>query len=287
MSTTFQRLRSRLSKGDFHHTLGRFSIVRKAYSLSCYSQQQFHPHFYRNRLNPRENSFFFGISPQVCAQNICETGVSFGLRLPVPQVEQVYKFACKTPCHEPGFSDEFYADDVQDGQLKNGRYAFRGLVKHPQQCSVVTDLAQDPILLQIVRSYLKYWPSKLTYHLTWSFPLSLPVSEQKQLYPPLNYHYDVAGYNFMTAYFYITDIDATSGAHVMIERSHNKKPLSTLFTSCAAPQLAKQVIEHYGKESERIIEGKAGFGFVQDPSCFHKLLPPLKKRRLLLQIRYS
>jgi hypothetical protein len=89
----------------------------------------------------------------------------------------------------------------------------------------------------------------------------------------------------MTAFFYITDVDAYSGAHVMIKDSHNKKPLYMVFSS--ARHSDKVVLNHYGKENQIIIEGEKGFGFVQDPSCFHKLLPPVRADRLLLQIRYS
>mgnify|MGYP001796294078 FL=1 len=199
----------------------------------------------------------------------------------------MYRYACETHCHAPGHEGEIYVADVQNGQLKGGRIVFRGLVNHPERCPVVERMAQDPMLLEVVRRYLRYWPMRLTYHLSWSFAVDIPEQEQKKVYPPLNYHYDVAGYNFMTTYFYITDIDADTGAHVMIERSHNQKPFNTLFTSGAAAQLAQQVLDYYGADSETVIEGKAGFGFVQDPSCFHRLSPLKKGRRLLLQIRYS
>lgn len=287
MNTNIQRLSDRLLKGDFHRTLGRFKSVRSAYSTYQNSCQQLRADYYERRLNPREFSLFPDISSEVCLKSLREDGVSFGLRLPAEKIESVYKFASETPCYEPGSSDEFYAHDVRSDVSSGERPVFRGLVKNPQNCPVMIELAQDPNLLKIVRSYLRYWPSKLTYHLTWSFPVDLPLAEQQQIYPPLNYHYDVAGYNFMTTYFYITDIDATTGAHVMIAKSHNRKPPSTLFVPGMAPQIAQQAIAHYGKESEIVIEGKAGFGFMQDPSCFHKLLPPIKEKRLLLQIRYS
>lgn len=287
MNTTVQRLSDRLAKRDFHHAFGRFKLVRQAYSLYQNRRQRFHADFHERRLSPRKLSLFPDVSTENCLQALTEKGVSFGFGLPADKIKRVLKFAEETLCYEPGFADEFYARDVQFGKLNGGRHVFRGLVKNPENCSVMTELAQDPILLKIVRSYLKYWPSKLTYHLTWSFPVDLPLLRQQQIYPPLNYHYDVAGYNFMTTYFYITDVDVTSGAHVMITKSHNHKPPGTLFISGKDPQIAQQAIAHYPKEDETVIEGKAGFGFMQDPSCFHKLLPPVNVKRLLLQIRYS
>jgi hypothetical protein len=42
----------------------------------------------------------------------------------------------------------------------------------------------------------------------------------------------------------------------------------------------------YGRDAERVMEGAAGFGFLEDSSCYHKALPPLSGDRLILQLRY-
>lgn len=292
MYTALVRLGSRLQKGDFHHTLGRFHRFRVAYSQYVNVVQRIRAWRYasepdRERLNLSETSLFHDISPTAIAQELQQEAVSFCLSLPHENVREIYRFACETPCWEPGFDGEFYAADVVEGHLNGARQSFRGLVKNPHNCPQIKSLTQDPTLLEIVRSYLKYWPNKMTCHLSWSFAVDLPESEQKKRYPPLNCHYDVAGYNFMTAYFYITDVDADHGAHVMIKKSHNHKPLSALFVPGAGTHLAKKVVDYYGTANKLVIEGKAGFGFVQDPSCFHWLLPPTEGRRLLLQIRYA
>lgn len=286
LQTTLTHLSKRLRKGDLHRTVGRFKFARQTYSFYQNKRQQLNADFYRSRLAPRSESFLTGISPTVCVKKLREKGVSLGLQLPASDVEEVYQFACASLCHEPGFEEEFCADEVEVGRLGE-RHVFRGLVENPRNCPAVEQVAEDPSLLQIARDYLRYWPSQVVPHLTWSFVSGLPADQQRGFYPPLNYHYDVAGYNFMTAYFYITDVDALSGAHVMIERSHNKKPPHTLFSPFSGIHSAQRVLDYYGKESELLIEGKAGFGFVQDPSCFHKLLSPLKSRRLLPQIRYA
>lgn len=276
-----------MRSGDLHRALGRFKQFRTAYSYTQNMLQTLRPTAYLDRLHPRQHSLFTDIQSERYVQELRERGVSFGFSLTPSQVAEIYSFACDMPCEEPGFDGTFFAGEVVAGRLRGDRYCFRGLVQHPENCPLVQALAEDPALLNTVRRYLQYWPSKLTFHLTWTFAVDLPEAEQRKRYPPLNYHYDVAGYNFMTTYFYLTDVDADSGAHVMIERSHNQKPLHTLFGYGASPQLAQQVLNHYGADSELSIEGKAGFGFVQDPSCFHRLSAPQKGRRLLLQIRYS
>lgn len=47
------------------------------------------------------------------------------------------------------------------------------------------------------------------------------------------------------------------------------------------------VLDRYGADKVVVLEGAAGFGFFEDPACFHKVLPPLTSSRLLLQLRYS
>jgi len=36
-----------------------------------------------------------------------------------------------------------------------------------------------------------------------------------------------------------------------------------------------------------VIEGGPGFGFAEDPACFHRALPPRTADRLCLQLRYA
>ena len=58
-------------------------------------------------------------------------------------------------------------------------------------------------------------------------------------------------------------------------------------TLAAGRQSDKAVLNYYGQDNQLIIEGESGFGFVQDPSCIHRVISPVKADRLLLQIRYS
>ena len=89
----------------------------------------------------------------------------------------------------------------------------------------------------------------------------------------------------MYASFYILDTDRYSGAHVMMKRSHNRKPLRMLLGSTVATEAA--VRQQFGQENEVMIEGPAGTGFVQDTSCYHRATPPTQRDRLMLAIRFS
>ena len=276
----------RLVKGDVTQRFGRFLVIRRVYSILQNQQQRLNQDFHKKRLKICEQSIFEGVSVDTCVEQLRREGVGFGLHLPASMVEQIRQYALHTPCTEPEFDEEFLIEEViKNGRRRCGRPVLRALVRDVMRCEAIEKIVQDPLLLKIVREYLQYWPTQITRHLTWSLVSDLPDEQIRELYPPTTFHYDIAGYNFMTAFFYITDVDVYSGAHVMIKDSHNKKPLYMVFSS--GRHSDKVVLNHYGKENQIIIEGEKGFGFVQDPSCFHKLLPPVKADRLLLQIRYS
>jgi len=287
------KLQQKYLKNDFYkrfrkqylQRFSRFHTVRQAYSFLQNKLQSLNPTVYKKRLKIRSTSIFTDIVVKKTVADMHDCGVAFDLQIQMNMVEEISEFARMTPCKEPGFNDVFLADNVKNGHLEGERYVMRGLVNNLRDCQAIKAIVHDPLLLEIVHQYLKYWPTMITQHLTWSFASDLPESEIKKSYPPTNFHYDIAGYNFMTAYFYITDVDINSAPHIMIKHSHNRKPLHMLLASnCQADDA---ILNHYGKDQQIVITGKKGFGFVQDPSCFHKVKPPVTSNRLVLQIRYS
>ncbi|TVP61292.1 MAG: hypothetical protein EA343_14645 [Nodularia sp. (in: Bacteria)] len=277
----YQRVRKK-----YLQRLSRFYGFRQAYSLLQNKLQSLNPTVYKNCLKIRDQSIFTDIAVEKAVADMRDCGVAFDLQITPDLVKEIDDFARITPCKEPGFNDEFFADDVKNGRLqKCERRVMRGLVNNVRDCQAIKAIIHDPLLLEIVHQYLQYWPTMITQHLTWSFASDLPESEIQKSYPPTNFHYDIAGYNFMTSYFYITDVDIDSGPHIMIKNSHKQKPLHMLLASnCQADDA---MLDQYGRENQIVITGKKGFGFVQDPSCFHKVKAPVISNRLLLQIRYS
>jgi hypothetical protein len=57
----------------------------------------------------------------------------------------------------------------------------------------------------------------------------------------------------------------------MMKRLHNRKPLRMLLGSATASEA--DVRRQFGIENETVIEGRAGLGFVQDTSCYHRASP--------------
>ena len=276
----------RISSSKRWQSLGRFKIVRRGYSLFQKHLQRFKPQFYQEQLNISTVSVVSPVEVNKCVDNVRETGVHLGLQLNAEDVKQIRSFADLNICTEPKHDDSFFVSDIFFGRL-NGtdRQVMRGLVSNIDKCPSVDKIVRDATLIKIARKYLGYYPTLITRHLTWSFACDLDEAETQKLYPPTNFHYDVAGFNFVTVSFFITDVDENTGPHIMIEKSHNRKPLQMLFRSNI--QKEADVWRYYNRSEQLTITGKAGFGFFQDPSCIHRLKLPTNGNRLILQIRYS
>ena len=263
----------------------RFYAVRRGYSLLQYTLQKGDRLFDRTQEEQEQcSSLFDGFSVEDTVQQMRQNSVAFGLQLSPEMTGNIHDYAVNNFCFEPKYEGQFRIGDLVDGYL-NERPVFRALVKDLSRCQPIQQLANDPILLKIASSYLGYHPTTISQHLTFSVASKLPIAEVQKHYPPTSFHYDIAGYNFVTCYFYITDVDRNSGPHVMIPNTHRNKPLSLLLGP--GRHSDETIYKHYSRDREIAIVGNAGYGFFQDPSCLHKVVPPSTQHRLLLQFRYS
>lgn len=150
--------------------------------------------------------------------------------------------------------------------------------------AVVQALAADPLLHDAASSFLGYRARRVSSWLFWSFASRLSDAERRAMNQTIDFHYDVDGYNFMYANFYLVDTTAENGAHVLIEGSSRRKRWRHLMGIARLSDA--EALAAYGRAAERVIEGPAGFGFLEDSSCYHKALPPRGGDRLILQLRY-
>ena len=275
---------NRIKSKDLAYMLGRFRMVRLGYS-SARGAADF---FKRKQVGQWTMPTVFpdAIVPDI-VQSIRNEAVFVGLNLPKYLVDQIMDFALSEPLHaiyDPTGPTFFYSD-VHNGVAADGRTMPIGGITKPERCPAVQKVIDDPILRSVVRKYLGHEPKKIVTILDWSFASSINDEERRRLkHGVIDYHYDVGGYNFVYASFYIKDTDRFSGAHVMMKRSHKWKPLRMLLGSARATPEA--VYKHFGKENELTIEGPAGTGFVQDTSCYHRASPPTRGDRLMLAIRF-
>jgi hypothetical protein len=273
----------RIRKGDLQYVLGRFKTIRVAYG----GARRLMDRPVGGSANAAAPTLFGGVDVNRIIKTIRQDAVFVGLKLPAETVDEIAAFGRAEPLfagYDPTGPKFNYAD-VTRGRTPDGRPVPIGGIRDPARCPAVQAIVNDPVLRAIVRGYLGHEPRKVMTILDWSFASDFSDEERRRLrHHVIDYHYDVGGFNFVYASFYITDTDRYGGAHVMMKRSHDKKPLRMLLGSAVASQIA--VRRHYGIENEITIEGPAGTGFVQDTSCYHRATPPTRSDRLMLAVRF-
>ncbi|HEX6960138.1 MAG TPA: hypothetical protein VF194_19315 [Ferrovibrio sp.] len=230
-------------------------------------------------------SLFDGFPAETAAEKLRQQGFCSGLQLPLPLVRQIFDHASITPCVRHSEDRErFRIGEVQDGFTPSGAPVGTADVVFPG-CDAVDRVSCDATLVEIARLYLGYRPQRVARRLFWSPVSSLPDQVRRECGQTIDYHYDIEPHNSLYVFFYITGADHNSGSHVTVARSHKPKPLPIIWSSAFQP--AARVLERYGADSPVVIEGGPGYGFLEDPACFHKALPPTGHDRLVLQLRYS
>lgn len=234
---------------------------------------------------PATETAFASLSATDVTAGIRDHGYHCGLSLPAHLVAEICRHAEESYCwRTPRDPERFLIRDVRDGRSPLGKPVAVADVD-ASACPATARVAGDAALVEVARHFLGYSPRRVATRLFWSPMSDLSDAERRWSGQTIDYHYDIEPANALYVYFYLTDVDWDSGAHVVVAGSHNSKPLRMMFASTRQPE--RLVLEYYGVDKVVVLGGKAGFGFFEDPACFHKVLPPRHSNRLMLQMRYS
>lgn len=210
-------------------------------------------------------------------------GFFLGTNLQKNLVQEIFEFALNNPCYgNANKSVEFYYHDKEQVESQDKSLTFASYYNSALLCTTIKKLESDPILLEIAANYLEAKPIHQESQLWWNFPVKSSIYDRRHAVQKFHYHNDYRRLRFV---FYITDVDLCSSPHICVRGSHTKKKLSHRFLTrgCSQPEIRK----YYGYENIVPICGKAGFGFVENPLCFHNENPPGSKDRLTLQIEFA
>ena len=273
----WRTIAAKLAAGQLHYALGRFYFVRRTYGVISGLRRP------PITSGPRSASLFKRDVADAAVRRLLADGVATGFDLSLGITAGIRGYAERSPCHRSGDRRRFGFSEVTAGRLPDGKPVVLGIVDDPQACPEIELLCADPILAAIASQYLRYRPKQIEPRLYWSFVCDVTREDRLAQWQTVDYHFDVDGYSFIYANFYITPVDCNSGAHAYIRGSHKRKPSRMLLHSANQPD--EVVLRHFGKESEVFVEGPAGCGFLEDASCYHKALAPKTRDRLMLQIR--
>jgi hypothetical protein len=232
-------------------------------------------------------SLFNSISVSEAVAQLRQEGYYAGLHLPQTTVQAILNYAQTHPCHgdrNPQY--EFYIDQKAKAEAAFSRKFL--LAAYPSEsCLAITQLINDVNLKAIAAQYFGTEPLLVGSELLWSFPA--PSNAMQRLKAAQVMHYDIDDYQCLKFFFYLTDVDENSGAHACIAKTHrNKKLLHQILGQRSSKIPDEKLIAEYGG-AEKVVTfcGKSGFGFVEDPFCFHRGNPVKEKARLMLQVEYA
>ncbi|MEA5505653.1 hypothetical protein VB735_21575 [Halotia wernerae UHCC 0503] len=258
----------------------RFRIVRSL--VKSFSKRSIKS--YLSLLN-ENNSCFSDVNIDAAVNNLKNEGLHLGINLPQNVVQEIVQFAQSTACYgNQKLEYGFYYHQKAEAETKSGKHFITGHYFNTALfCSAIKKLQNDPKLLAISAKYLDGQPVHQGNKMWWSFAGKMTYREQSQA--AQFFHYDVDDYCFIKFFFYLTDVDNQSSPHVCVINSHNHKKSSHLWLR--KRETDQDIIDYYGRESLVEIYGQAGFGFAEDPLCFHKGISPTHQDRLILQIEFA
>jgi hypothetical protein len=265
------------------YALGRFHTVRKGYgSLMGFMQR----HALCAGLRPASNQVVqITRTVDEIVQALEEQSVSLSTTLPEEACQKLVEMSKQSKLRHDSCPEPFYYHDIRDHRLPNGKPAILVDVLDAHSHPLVQDIVGDECVLLALERYMGYRPMKADAHIMWSFTCPWGDKERIEAGQTILYHFDAYDYNFVFAFYYLTRVDHTTGAHMMVCGSHGKKPMSWLLDT--AGQSEGVLVARYGADSFLTLEGPPGYGFLQDSSCYHKALAPISADRLMLIIRYS
>lgn len=220
------------------------------------------------------------------ASAVLKDGYFPGLRLLPSTLETLRRFSAMSICLADGDARfPFAVGQRIQAEQSYGRRIRIGRFDHlMQDCPEVYDVASDPTIVSIARKYLGCEPVFLGGRVWWSFPTNADLSEQMSM--GQGFHFDLDGYASIAFFFHLTDVGPADGPHVVVRKSHLKKPLRGLISLHKGRRDA-EIEDWYGKESQVTLCGPSGFGFAEDLFCYHRGMHPKQGERLILQLRFG
>jgi len=213
-------------------------------------------------------------------------GYFAGLQLSPDVVEKILEYAKVGVCwgdRNPNFQFP-YAQKEQMEAKYNRKFL---CCSYPVDCCpAIMDLINSEMIQAISAHYLKAQPVYVAGELLWSY--AAETTQLQKLKMAQVYHYDLDDIRSIKFFFYLNDVDMANGAHVCIQKSHRgKKFMHQLLGQRCASIADEKIVSEYGVDNVLTLSGKAGFGFAEDPMCFHKGAPPISGARLMLQLQFS
>lgn len=143
-------------------------------------------------------------------------------------------------------------------------------------CPGLLTLVNAPRVLRIAADYLGCKPTISSIGVRWTFPFSREARRFQ------SFHRDVDDWRFLKLFIYLSDVDAGSGPHSFVRRSHD-----TAFGLTTRAYTQLEIETRFGGHKIAIVTGPMGTTFMADTLGVHCGGRPTTGPRLMLQVQYS
>ena len=276
------KIKRYLSINFLLYILGRFKTIRLFYKNINLAKKKFSDNHIEST---NKNYLQININNQVILSKLKKEGYYEGLKLNNKIIDDLINLSNKSELISNKSQKKFNnLQEVNNFNKENNRPCCLLNLISPNLNKLANDISRDPIFLDIVGSYLGNI-NKIDTKVQWSPVCNANDEWREYNEQTVTFHYDVHDLNFIYIFFYLTECDRNSGAHQLIRGSHlNKKFFKHLIGS--AKKKEEDLEQDYSTNDFVVVEGSAGYGFIEDTSCYHRALKPINKPRLALQFRY-
>jgi hypothetical protein len=196
-------------------------------------------------------------------------------RLSDGDIKEITDFAFSTPAYaaDPAKKVSIKPDAIPRDTARHV-WEIEQIIRVP----AVQRLLLDPAFHQIAQDYLKATPVLSSVTLWIDAPADKKFGAHQ-------YHYDNDGPGFLKFFFYLTDVEADTGAHCFIKGTHgHRKPEAFRISQIYGDQVLH---DFYGKDKEIMFAAPKGTIIAEDTAGFHRGSTVLRNHRLLMQFQYS
>jgi hypothetical protein len=268
----------------------RFSTVRSTVvGTRALWQRSTTRSYLAERQSQMKSSLFPGLDREAFVKTLQQKGVAFGLTLPPSMVQEIRAYTERSPSFADRLTDRgFLPGERERAEQRLGKpFLLAQYFNARTECPAIDRLATDPALCWIAASYLRSMPAFVGSNLWWTYPVDASPQD-RDLHAHL-FHRDVDDFRFLKFFFYLTDVAAGEGAHVLVQGSHRRPPAVRGFADRwnIRRYRDEEIAAIYASEDVLEITGRAGIGFAEKTLCVHKGRTPVTRPRLLLQLQYA
>jgi hypothetical protein len=267
--------------------LGRFQFVRSVYvvlsRLYCSLLK-----LSSNTLNNDSSSLFTNLDIEEIVKDLKSDGIFTNFSMPNSTLVELLDYVNSSYCFAGGITDLGFKLSEKDevDQVYNQPFYTARYFNVSISCPTILKLANDQTVREIANQYIGGRAKYTGASLFWTFPVK-GFSYDSGYQHFSQFHYDIDDYASLRFCFYLTDVTPESGPHVCIRGSHRKKPILQVLNIFSRIQSEQNLAKIYGRERFITLEGKSGFGFIEDTFCFHKGIIPKSQPRLFLQLHFA